>query len=428
MDTSNFKTPNNQSSPFNNSEQNTNPNAVHSQDKYIPKTNPYEDYKGFINYDADHTNGFDLISPINTTTPNNVVEGTPEDQKRSHGSPTGRKVSLDSHERNHIKSDDFNCCANILRVDEAGNTVRTMKIGRTQDQTIATNADVFLISCMDFRLLDDIVMAMDKLGYNNNYDQFIVAGASLGVVQETYPHWGQTCIEHMEIAVNLHKFGKVMVIDHEDCGAFKKFYPELKGNIELERKYHREHIQKLYEKFIILYPTMEFEAFLMDLNGDLKKIEVEGTKTQDKNAPSYLKDAHQRKGSDNFVDPNDKGPLNQINTSPFSKHVDSSLSDQVIIGDNFKTDAHLNNLVSHEVNFPSGNNAPSDKVDAFDFGVIESSPEYMPDDNSDHETLHDRLDNLENEIKNMYPGVNDDQLIYRAGVENDEPLNTKLDT
>merc|ERR1712141_573504 len=88
---------------------------------------------------------------------------------------------------------------------------------RTQDQTTAHRAEVFLISCMDFRLLDDIVRAMDGLGYNNNYDQFIVAGSSLGVIQDKYPNWGKTCIDHMEIAVNLHKFGKVMVIDHEDC-------------------------------------------------------------------------------------------------------------------------------------------------------------------------------------------------------------------
>lgn len=226
MDTNDSQTLNNKSSPFNNRELNTDPNVVHSQSSHIPGHNPYEDYKGPVNYGADNTNGFDLVTPINTTTPNNVVEGP---------------------------------------------------------------------------------------------------------------------------------------------------------------------------------------------------------KTQDKNAPSYLKDANQRKGSDNFDYLKDKEPVNQVNTSPFSKHIDSSLSDQVFIGDDFKTDGHLDNLVPDELAFPSHNNAPRDKADAFDFGVIEDSPGYMPDENSDHETLHDRLDNLENEIKNMYPEVSD-RLINRPGVENDEPLNTKLDT
>jgi hypothetical protein len=43
---------------------------------------------------------------------------------------------------------------------------------------------------MDFRLIDDMVHFMNNLGYNNNYDQFTLAGASLGFTQEKYPHWG----------------------------------------------------------------------------------------------------------------------------------------------------------------------------------------------------------------------------------------------
>jgi hypothetical protein len=31
---------------------------------------------------------------------------------------------------------------------------------------------------------------MDKKGYNNNYDQFILAGSSLGLTQTKFPHWG----------------------------------------------------------------------------------------------------------------------------------------------------------------------------------------------------------------------------------------------
>jgi len=39
-----------------------------------------------------------------------------------------------------------------------------------------------VLSCMDFRLLDDTTVFMNARGYNNNYDQFILAGASLGTI------------------------------------------------------------------------------------------------------------------------------------------------------------------------------------------------------------------------------------------------------
>ena len=183
----------------------------------------------------------------------------------------------------------------VSHVQETG-YVRTTSITKSQNQLTAKSAEVFLISCMDFRLLDDIVIAMDELGYNNNYDQFMVAGSSLGLMQEEHPDWAQTCIEHMEIAVDLHSFGKVMVIDHEDCCEFKKAFPELVGNLELERQYHREHIQKLYDRLIKLFPQMIFESYLMNLAGDIDPIEVVKSKDgkvkrciSEKNADEGLK-------------------------------------------------------------------------------------------------------------------------------------------
>lgn len=77
---------------------------------------------------------------------------------------------------------------------------------KTQNQEVAHNAQCYLITCMDFRLIDDIVHFMDSIGYNNNYDQFILAGASLGFSQDRFPHWGQTLLDHMGIGRDLHDF------------------------------------------------------------------------------------------------------------------------------------------------------------------------------------------------------------------------------
>jgi hypothetical protein len=39
---------------------------------------------------------------------------------------------------------------------------------------------------MDFRLCDDIMTFMKEQGYNKNYDQFVLAGSSLGFTQNKY--------------------------------------------------------------------------------------------------------------------------------------------------------------------------------------------------------------------------------------------------
>lgn len=71
---------------------------------------------------------------------------------------------------------------------------------RTQDQTKARTAKCFVVACMDFRLVDDYVYYLDSLGLNNNYDQFVLAGSSLGFTQDKYPEWGKTLLAHMSIA------------------------------------------------------------------------------------------------------------------------------------------------------------------------------------------------------------------------------------
>ena len=150
---------------------------------------------------------------------------------------------------------------------------------KTQDQLTAKHATTYLITCMDFRLLDDICRAMDNMGYNNDYDQFIIAGASLGFCQTKYPHWRQTVMDHLEIGLNLHKFRQFIFIDHIDCGAFKKFYPEI-DNIKEEEEFHKINLQNAHDIIKKKFPDFEFKAYLMDLYGEIDEIKIDiSTKT-----------------------------------------------------------------------------------------------------------------------------------------------------
>ena len=54
------------------------------------------------------------------------------------------------------------------------------------------------------------------------YDQFILAGASLGAENDKYPAWGKTFWEHVQVAIDLHGIRKIIVMDHRDCGVYKE--------------------------------------------------------------------------------------------------------------------------------------------------------------------------------------------------------------
>jgi carbonic anhydrase len=85
----------------------------------------------------------------------------------------------------------------------------------------AHTAEALLLSCMDYRLIDDIAHYMDGRGMTNQYDHVVLAGASLGALTGDFKDWNKTFWEHLKIASDLHHIKKVILLDHRDCGAYK---------------------------------------------------------------------------------------------------------------------------------------------------------------------------------------------------------------
>jgi len=143
---------------------------------------------------------------------------------------------------------------------------------KTQDQMNAHTAEAIVITCMDFRLIDDTVKYLDNLGYNNNYDNFILAGASLGYNQKKYTAWIETLDTHIELAKNLHEIKEVIVIDHMHCGAYKIFYNKKSISRNEEIELHKQNLSAFEKSINKKYPKLKVKTLLMDLDGTMIKI------------------------------------------------------------------------------------------------------------------------------------------------------------
>jgi hypothetical protein len=82
--------------------------------------------------------------------------------------------------------------------------------------------NVLLLSCMDLRLLDNLVKFMNFENLENRYDQFILAGAAAGAMQ--MPSWHKAFFDHLVLAVGLHEIKYVYIVEHRDCGAYTEFF------------------------------------------------------------------------------------------------------------------------------------------------------------------------------------------------------------
>lgn len=146
-----------------------------------------------------------------------------------------------------------------------------MKIKKTQNKFQAHDAKVMLVSCMDFRLREDIFKYMIEKGYDVNYDQFILAGVSLGINQTQNPYWGSTLIEHIKISAGLHHIHKIILMDHLDCGAYKTFCPHIK-NEEEEYKEHKKNLELAEKKLHEEFTNLKVKKLIMHLDGTVDKI------------------------------------------------------------------------------------------------------------------------------------------------------------
>jgi hypothetical protein len=76
-----------------------------------------------------------------------------------------------------------------------------------------------LLTCIDYRYPRRILDAMQRLGPVMPYDQFILAGSSLGACRKD---WREVLVQHIAGARELgHRIERLVILDHRDCGAYQ---------------------------------------------------------------------------------------------------------------------------------------------------------------------------------------------------------------
>jgi len=157
--------------------------------------------------------------------------------------------------------------------------LRSIKVDRSTE-----HAEVLLLTCIDFRFFTLIARKMHQVGLTGKYDHFILAGASLGATldfsaaqlpppQPLLPrlHWQQVFLEHLQLALQLHKtIHRVIIIEHRECGAYKAFlkpdgYPAPTPAADPERDAHKIQAEKLERIITTHFPSLQVDKWLARL-------------------------------------------------------------------------------------------------------------------------------------------------------------------
>ena len=81
--------------------------------------------------------------------------------------------------------------------------------------------EAMVLSCMDPRFQPKVFNYLKKKKLTGKYSSFTIAGAAIGVTSKKFKKWQSTFLDNLSTSIKLHNISKLIVINHEDCGAAK---------------------------------------------------------------------------------------------------------------------------------------------------------------------------------------------------------------
>lgn len=119
---------------------------------------------------------------------------------------------------------------------------------------MAHNCDVLVVHCMDFRLQKYLNDWCEQTFKSGNYDRVGVAGG----VNDIY-----LTLKHVELSSRLHNIKKVVLVNHEDCGAYGAAGTYERHKADLAETEHK--IQALFLHLVI-------EKYYLHLDGTFERV------------------------------------------------------------------------------------------------------------------------------------------------------------
>ena len=125
--------------------------------------------------------------------------------------------------------------------------------------------EAMVLSCMDPRFQPKVYKYLKTKKLTGKYSAFTIAGAAIGVTHKKFKKWHSTFIDNLSTSIKLHKIKKIIVINHEDCGAAKIVNGKKKLNSIIENKIHKESFKKIKKVLNSRFPTLKINFKILSL-------------------------------------------------------------------------------------------------------------------------------------------------------------------
>ena len=128
-----------------------------------------------------------------------------------------------------------------------------------------------VLSCIDPRFQKPVYNYLKKKKLTGKFSAFTIAGAAVGVTHNKFKKWHKTFYDNLGTSIKLHKIGKLIVINHKDCGAAKIANGKKEFSPANEKKIHKESFSKIKKQIKKRFPKLKVELNLISLDSKITK-------------------------------------------------------------------------------------------------------------------------------------------------------------
>ena len=125
--------------------------------------------------------------------------------------------------------------------------------------------EAMVLSCMDPRFQPKVYKYLKAKKLTGKYSSFTIAGAAIGVTHNKFKKWHSTFIDNLSTSIKLHKIGKLIVINHRDCGAAKIVNGKKKFTSIIENKIHKDSFKVIKKTLNKKFPNLKIYFKILSL-------------------------------------------------------------------------------------------------------------------------------------------------------------------
>ena len=129
--------------------------------------------------------------------------------------------------------------------------------------------EAMVLSCMDPRFQKPVHKHLKDKKLTGKFSAFTIAGGSIGVTNNKFKKWHSTFWENLETSINLHKINKLIILNHNDCGAAKIANNNKNFNSRIEIAIHKKSFNKIKKTLKKKFPKIKVSFKILSLKNAL---------------------------------------------------------------------------------------------------------------------------------------------------------------